>query len=122
MANFILNVSVAVAGNGSGLGDGLDKSSVSRNKSLINNQKYNKMKKVDKSSSAGTTVDCSTNVDISSVCQTIAKPNVRRRFWYKTDVYSCVLCGKEKKYKERVYDEKDKGTIWHDDACHGHFM
>lgn len=34
------------------------------------------MKKVDKSSSAGTEVDSSTNVDGSQVCQPIAKPNV----------------------------------------------
>jgi len=34
------------------------------------------MKKVDKSSSAGTTDESSTNADVSSVCQPIAKPRV----------------------------------------------
>lgn len=34
------------------------------------------MKNVEKSSSAGTEVDSSTNVDNTSVCQPIAKPNV----------------------------------------------
>ena len=45
----------------------------------------------------------------------------KRKYWYKTDIYGCVLCGKEKVGKERVYDEKQKGTHWHDDACSGHF-
>jgi hypothetical protein len=45
----------------------------------------------------------------------------KRKYWYKTDIYSCVLCGKEKVYKERVYNKKDKGTYWHDDVCWGHF-
>ena len=38
------------------------------------------MKKVDKSSSAGTTAEKRTNVQDSQVCQPIAKPNVVRSF------------------------------------------
>lgn len=37
------------------------------------------MKKADKSSSAGTAAEQSTNADVSSVSQPIAKPNVVRR-------------------------------------------
>lgn len=52
----------------------------SRNKRLINNQKHNKMKKVDKSSSAGTTAEQSTNAQVQHVSQPNAKPNVSSRF------------------------------------------
>ena len=45
----------------------------------------------------------------------------KRKYWYKTNIYGCVLCGKEKVDKERVYNEEQKGTHWHDDACIGHF-
>lgn len=80
------------------------------------------MKKVEKSMSAGTTVDSSTKADDISVIQPIANVNVSRRFWYRKEVHSCVLCGREKIYKERVYDEKLKGVIWVDYACPEHFM
>jgi len=56
----------------------------------------------------------------------MAKPKLikkeKRKYWYRTDAYACVLCGREEKYKERVYIEAEKGTFWHDDACHEHFM
>jgi hypothetical protein len=42
------------------------------------------------------------------------------KYWYATDVYCCVLCGKETKYKGRVYDESKKGTKWYDDMCWEH--
>ena len=45
----------------------------------------------------------------------------KRKYWYRTDIYGCVLCGKEKIDRQRVYDEDKKGTHWHDDACSGHF-
>ena len=51
----------------------------------------------------------------------MAEVKLTKKHWYKTDVYACVLCGKERVYKERVYSEKEKGTHWHDDACSGHF-
>lgn len=46
----------------------------------------------------------------------------KKKYWYRTDIYSCVICGREKKYKERVYDKEKKGIHWHDDACHIHFL
>ena len=52
----------------------------------------------------------------------IKYPDVgKRKYWYRTDIYGCVLCGKEKIDRQRVYDEDKKGTHWHDDACSGHF-
>jgi hypothetical protein len=45
----------------------------------------------------------------------------KRKYWYRDDVYVCVLCGKETHNRERVYNEDEKGTFWKDDACHNHF-
>ena len=45
----------------------------------------------------------------------------KREYWYKTDIYGCVLCGKEKVGKERVHNKKEKGIYWYDDACSNHF-
>lgn len=47
---------------------------------------------------------------------------IKRKYWYATDVYTCVLCGKIKQYKERVYNESEKGTNYIDCACSEHFM
>ncbi len=44
----------------------------------------------------------------------------KKKYWYHTTVYACVLCGKETKYKERVYDKETAGTKWHDDLCWTH--
>jgi len=53
------------------------------------------------------------------------RPNVQPapqpKYWYKIDVYACVLCGKEDIYKERVYNKIEAGTKWHDYACGCHF-
>lgn len=45
-----------------------------------------------------------------------------KKYWYRTDVYSCVLCGKEKKFKVRVHSIEEQGTFWKDDACPEHFI
>jgi len=45
----------------------------------------------------------------------------KRKYWYRDDVEVCVLCGKETHNKERVYNEKEKGTFWEEGACWGHF-
>ena len=52
----------------------------------------------------------------------VGKPNVSRRFWYRKEIEVCVLCGREKISKERVYDEKLKGVRSVDYACPEHFM
>jgi hypothetical protein len=46
----------------------------------------------------------------------------KRKYWYATDVYTCVLCGREKRYKQRVYNESEKETKYIDEACGEHFM
>ncbi len=44
----------------------------------------------------------------------------KKKYWYATDVYCCVLCGRETKYRQRVYNENEKGIEWHDDVCWEH--
>jgi hypothetical protein len=48
------------------------------------------------------------------------KNTLKRPYWYATDVYCCVLCGTEKKYKGRVYIESEKGTRFYNDLCWEH--
>lgn len=45
----------------------------------------------------------------------------KRKYWYRDDVEVCVICGKETRNRERVYNESEKGTIWRDGACWEHF-
>jgi len=45
-----------------------------------------------------------------------------KKYWYREEIYICVLCGSEKYYRERVYDEKEKGKIFKDYACDIHFI
>jgi hypothetical protein len=59
------------------------------------------MKKVDKSSAAGTAVESSTNADVSSVSQPIVKPNVRR---------SCIHCGNDKHFETWTEFEYNDGS------------
>lgn len=42
---------------------------------------------------------------------------IKTKYWYRTDVYACVCCGREDKYRERVYEESLKGSFWKDDLC-----
>ena len=44
------------------------------------------------------------------------------KYWYATDVYTCVLCGHEEKYKGKVYNKEEAGTRYFDEACGTHFM
>jgi hypothetical protein len=48
----------------------------------------------------------------------------KKKYWYKTDIYYCVLCGKEDRVKERIYSDKPKEpqerTIWYETACSEH--
>ena len=50
------------------------------------------------------------------------KTRVVRRFWYRKEVQTCVLCGLEKITKNRVYNENEKGIRWIEYACGEHFM
>lgn len=45
----------------------------------------------------------------------------KRKYWYRDNVEACVLCGKETHYRERVYNESEKGINYTENACWGHF-
>ena len=38
-------------------------------------------------------------------------PAIRKKYWYKTSVHYCPVCGRDDTYKERVYDE-EKPKEW----------
>ena len=44
------------------------------------------------------------------------------KYWYLTEVEYCVLCGRERKSRERVYDKEKSGTVFTEFACGNHFM
>jgi hypothetical protein len=44
------------------------------------------------------------------------------QYWYSTEVHICVVCFKEIKYRERVYDKEKSGTKIYDTACNRHFI
>lgn len=46
----------------------------------------------------------------------------KQKYWYVTDVYACVLCGGESKYKHRVYVKPVMSINWSDTACDYHFI
>ena len=46
----------------------------------------------------------------------------RLKYWYRTEIDVCVLCGKETKYRTRVYQIKDAGTFWNETRCEKHFI
>lgn len=46
----------------------------------------------------------------------------KKKYWYVTEIYACVLCGHEKKHKYRVYEKPINKIIWHDDVCATHFI
>jgi Zn ribbon nucleic-acid-binding protein len=52
------------------------------------------------------------------------KTKEKKKYWYKTEITECVLCGYTTKDRFRVYDEpKPEDTIfWKDDACSTHFI
>jgi len=53
---------------------------------------------------------------------TMKKNNIeKRKYWYRNDIEICVLCGKEKHNKKRVYNIKERGVFVIDTACHDHF-
>ena len=50
----------------------------------------------------------------------------KKKYWYHTEIWSCVLCGRETVYKERRYTPKPEypgdRIKWHENACHEHFI
>jgi len=51
---------------------------------------------------------------------------MKKKYWYFTTTYTCVLCGRERKYRERQYTPKPEypgdRQIWYEEACGEHFM
>jgi Zn ribbon nucleic-acid-binding protein len=49
----------------------------------------------------------------------------KRKYWYKTEIVECVLCGHEQKIKYRMYTKKPKDfskrVIYIQSACIHHF-
>lgn len=50
--------------------------------------------------------------------------NEGQKYWYVVETTACVLCGREKTNRYRVYEEPkpEQKHIWKDDACGEHFM
>lgn len=44
------------------------------------------------------------------------------RHWYSTDIYVCVICGREEKISERVYRFSERGRRYIETACQSHFL
>jgi len=44
------------------------------------------------------------------------------KYWYSTEIQYCVVCGREKKYRERVYEKEKSGTTFVEYACGEHFI
>lgn len=44
----------------------------------------------------------------------------KKRYWYSTDIFECVICGQQTKDKKRVYKKKERGINWHQDRCWTH--
>lgn len=51
--------------------------------------------------------------------------STKRKYWYFTVIYECVLCGRREEYRERRYTEKPKDynerNSYHQYACGIHF-
>ena len=47
-------------------------------------------------------------------------------YWYLSELWECVLCGRTRTYRERQYGPKPDNyqarNIRHEDACPEHFM
>lgn len=43
------------------------------------------------------------------------------KYWYCDEIEVCVLCGKEKHNKHRVFNESEKGIRYKHYACFEHF-
>jgi len=50
--------------------------------------------------------------------------NKKRKYWYVVETTACVLCGREKVDRYRVYEKPkpEQKHIWKDYACGEHFM
>jgi hypothetical protein len=48
----------------------------------------------------------------------------KRKYYYMEEVTSCVLCGREKRYRWRVYEKPEPHlrVKWNEDACCTHFI
>ena len=48
----------------------------------------------------------------------------KRKYYYMEEITSCVLCGRETKYRWRVYEKPEPHlrVNWKEDACCIHFI
>jgi len=48
----------------------------------------------------------------------------KRKYYYIEEITSCVLCGREKRYRQRVYEKPEPHlrVTWKEDACCTHFI
>ena len=50
----------------------------------------------------------------------------KKKYWYKTEVTECVLCGRQTKHRYRVYGDKPNDAaeryIFKQDVCATHFI
>ena len=49
------------------------------------------------------------------------KKSIKIKYWYSTKIEECVLCGRQRKSRERVYDKEKSGLKLSQFACHEHF-
>lgn len=47
---------------------------------------------------------------------------VKKKYWYRTEIQMCVLCGVERKDRYRVYDKTQSGVYASEMACDIHFI
>jgi len=50
------------------------------------------------------------------------KSETKQKYWYMTEIDYCVICGREKKCRYRVYEKPEHSIILKETACHGHFI
>jgi hypothetical protein len=67
-----------------------------------------------------------TNVQVSNSAQIAQNRllNEGQQYWYVIETTACVLCGREKVNRYRVFEKPkpEQKYIWIDDACGDHFM
>lgn len=50
--------------------------------------------------------------------------NIKRKYYYMEEVITCVICGREKRYRWRVYEnpEPHLRVNWKENVCYTHFF
>ena len=76
-----------------------------------------------------TNIDMSTNDELKNETANGTKPvlydvGAKRKYYYIEEITSCVICGREKRYRQRVYEKPEPHlrVNWKEDACSTHFI